>query len=116
MSGFANQTFAPLSGVDHVLQSIGVILTTRPGTRVERRAFGSDIPGLIDQPMNEQTILSMFVAAAEAIDRWEPRFRLTHVDVPKAGPDGALRLAIEGYYLPGGHLGDPRPVSAEVAL
>lgn len=116
MTGFANQTFEPLDGVDHVLQSIGVILSTRPGTRVQRRAFGSDIPGLIDQPMNEQTILSMFVAAAEAIDLWEPRFRLTHVGVTKAGDDGALGLALEGYYLPGGHLGDPRPVSAQVSL
>lgn len=116
MSGFSNQTFAPLSGVDHVLQSIGVILTTRPGTRVQRRDFGSDIPGLIDQPMNEQTIMSIFVAAAEALDRWEPRFRLTHVGVTKAGDDGALGLEIEGYYLPGGHVGDPRPVSAQVPL
>lgn len=116
MTGFANQTLEPLDGVGHVLQSIGVILSTRPGTRVHRRAFGSDIPGLIDQPMNEQTILSMFVAAAEAIDKWEPRFRLTHVDVTKAGDDGALGLALEGYYLPAGHLGDPRPVSALVSL
>lgn len=116
MTGFSNQSFAPLDGVGHVLQSIGVILTTRPGTRVQRRDFGSDIPGLIDQPMNEQTILALFVAAAEAIDRWEPRFRLTHIGVNQSGADGKLGLQLDGYYLPAGHQGDPRPVSSEVSL
>ena len=53
----------PLS--DHVRQSIANILFTRIGSRVQREEYGSLIPELIDQPLNEATQLR--VAAATII-------------------------------------------------
>ena len=106
MSGFSRHGFQPLSGWPHVEQSIGVIVATPIGSRVERRDFGSRIPDILDAPQNRFTIMDLAVATAEAIDRWEPRFRLTHVDVTRAGADGNLGLSIEGDYMPRGHLGD----------
>ena len=106
MSGFSRHDFSPLSGWSHVEQSIGVIVSTPIGSRVERRDFGSRIPDLLDAPQNRFTIMDLAVATAEAIDQWEPRFRLTHVQVTQAGKDGHLGLSIQGDYMPRGHLGD----------
>ncbi|MEN1450892.1 GPW/gp25 family protein, partial [Pseudomonas aeruginosa] len=39
----------------HIRQSIAVILTTRIGTRVMRREYGSQLPELIDAPFNVTT-------------------------------------------------------------
>ncbi|NBO96416.1 MAG: phage baseplate protein, partial [Betaproteobacteria bacterium] len=41
MLGINAQTGQPLAGIDHLRQSIRDILTTRIGTRVMRRDYGS---------------------------------------------------------------------------
>ncbi|PTW53920.1 hypothetical protein C8N35_11540 [Breoghania corrubedonensis] len=105
-SGVDAITGQGLEGWPHVEQSIGKILTTRIGSRVMRRDFGSDIPLLIDAPMNDRVVLAVFVAAAIAIDRWEPRFALRSVAIADAGPSGSIVLALSGTYYPRGHLGD----------
>ncbi|QPC45421.1 GPW/gp25 family protein [Kaustia mangrovi] len=107
-----------MDGFDHVVQSIGVILTTPKATRVMRREFGSDVPALLDRPLNAATVVDVMVAAADAIDRWEPRFRVESIDVA-GGPDGRLDIAVNGTYFPRGHLGDFTRASearAEVSL
>ena len=96
----------PLEGWPHVEQSIGKILTTPIGTRVMRRDFGSEIPALIDMPMTERVILAVFAATVNALDRWEPRYRLTHVQVTRTDAGGILGLSLAGTYFPRGHLGD----------
>lgn len=61
---------------DHILQSIEMILTTRIGTRVMRRDFGSRLPELVDQPLTPETITAIYAAANEAIAIWEQRVRV----------------------------------------
>ena len=70
------RTGAEISERDHILQSIEMILTTRIGTRVMRRDFGSRVPELVDQPLNPETITAIYAAANEAIATWEPRVRV----------------------------------------
>ena len=65
----------------HLAQSIHDILTTPTGTRVMRPDYGSDIPRLVDQPMNKAWKLRVFAAAAKALDKWEPRISLDKVAV-----------------------------------
>ena len=65
----------------HLNQSIADILTTPIGTRVMRPEYGSNIPRLIDQPMNKSWKLKVYAAAAEALDKWEPRIRLEKVSI-----------------------------------
>ncbi|MBU2714490.1 GPW/gp25 family protein, partial [Zooshikella harenae] len=77
MHGIDNQTGQTLSGIDHLKQSITDILTTRIGTRVMRRDYGSRLPDLIDEPLNGALRLELIAATAEALTRWEPRFKLT---------------------------------------
>lgn len=64
---------------EHVRQSIGDILTTPVGTRTMRRDYGSIVPDLIDQPLNDRTRLRLFAATAAALMRWEPRFKITNI-------------------------------------
>lgn len=106
MAGINAETGRPLGGWDHVVQSIRVILTTAIGTRVMRREFGSELMSLIDAPMEERVILAVYVATANALARWEPRFQLNGVSVLETSGTGLLRLALTGRYFPRGHLGD----------
>lgn len=94
-----------VEGWDHVVQSIQTILGTRLYTRVFRREFGSEVLMLVDAPMNEANILLLYVAVAEAIELWEPRFYLTDVGV-KAAASGVITMTLTGIYRPNAHRGD----------
>lgn len=108
-TGMDRRTGKVLTGWAHVVQSIEDILTTRVMTRVMRRDYGSNVPKLVDAPMNQGSLLRLYVAIADALEQWEPRFRLTHVTFTAAGADGAAEIALAGIYYPRGHLGDFTP-------
>lgn len=91
----------PLSGIDHLRQSIRDILTTRLGTRVMCRDYGSRLPELVDNPINSRLAMDLYAASAAALDRWEPRFRLSRVQIADSSP-GKIILHLEGEYLPEG--------------
>lgn len=95
MTGMDAVTGKPLSGLDHLRQSIADILSTPIGTRIARRDYGSLLPDLIDQPMNATGRMRLVAATALALLRWEPRIRLTHVAIAQTAP-GAFAVAIEG--------------------
>ncbi|MFK0384988.1 GPW/gp25 family protein [Agrobacterium sp. NPDC090273] len=99
-------TGAPLTDWGHTQQSIRKILTTPIGSRVMRRDFGSDLPDLVDAKMTRRNVLALYSAAATAIQKWEPRFRMRFGKVTSAGPTGAISLEIHGVYYPLGHRGD----------
>lgn len=111
MLGTSAANLTPLQGWDHVVQSITDILTTPLGSRVLRRDYGSTIPALLDRPINAETTLDFVVAAADALDRWEPRVRLERVQLVEASPDGAAALDLDLTYLE-----DGRTVTARIAL
>lgn len=90
-----------LSGLDHLRQSIRDILTTRIGTRVMRRDYGSRLPDLVDSPVTPRLAMELYSATAQALARWEPRFKLTRVRIAKAEA-GQVVLDLEGIYLPDG--------------
>lgn len=85
-----------IDGLQHIEQSIAQILTTPIGSRVMRRDFGSLIPELIDQPLNDETQLMIYAATATAIHKWEPRFRMTRVQLYLQGLSGAAELHLVG--------------------
>ncbi|MCV6626955.1 MAG: GPW/gp25 family protein [Cellvibrionaceae bacterium] len=101
MHGINAHTGKRLSGIEHLRQSVRDILTTRIGTRVMRRDYGSNVPNLVDAPMNGATIAKIISAAADALDKWEPRLRIDNLQIHKAEP-GQLELEITGEYLPDG--------------
>lgn len=107
-----HHTGAAVDGWAHVVQSIETILVTRLNTRVFARQFGSDVPSLVDMPMNDAGIMALYVSVAEAIDRWEPRFELTNVSF-SSSPDGIMLMQLDGNHLPNAHLGDDTIVHDE---
>jgi len=103
MDGIQATTGKTLGGIDHLRQSIRDILTTPIGTRVMRREYGSRLFSLIDAPMNRSTLLDIYAATAEAIAKWEPRFKLQSVVAASAAP-GVVVLDMTGEYLPDGRV------------
>jgi phage baseplate assembly protein W len=85
MSGMDRHTGRQLIGDAHLAQSIHDILTTPKGTRVMRRSYGSDLPNIIDQPLNGETMIDAYMATAEALDLWEPRVELARIELVGAG-------------------------------
>lgn len=79
MGGMNRITGTALDSVDHIRQSIADILTTPIGSRVMRREYGSLLPSMIDQPLNDATLLQAYSASVMAILRWEPRVRVTAI-------------------------------------
>ncbi|MER9506041.1 GPW/gp25 family protein [Mesorhizobium sp. M0579] len=96
-------TGKPLEGLEHLKQSIKDILTTRIGTRVMRRDYGSDIPNLIDRPVTADFAVDIYMALAEALLRWEPRLRLREASFFPLG-DGVIEFGLTGDYLPDGKI------------
>lgn len=102
-----------LAGWRHLQQSLVDLMTTRIGTRVMRRDYGSDIPDLIDRPQGIDMVLEVTMALGDALEKWEPRFRLSRVSIMDAKPDGVMEIFIRGDYYPRGHLGDYSQVETD---
>lgn len=78
----------------HIRQSIRDILTTRVGTRVMRRDYGSLVPELIDQPGNPITQMRLRAATVMAVLRWEPRIQITRCGIDIAY-NGGVNVQLE---------------------
>ncbi len=85
MLGVDRTTGKALSGIKHIEQSVRDILTTRKGTRVMRRDYGSDLPLLIDNPLNQRTIGLIRSETVTALEKWEPRLRCDECKVTSVG-------------------------------
>lgn len=89
-------TGKPIEGSDHLRQSIADILATPLGTRIARRGYGSRIPELLDQPLNEATRIRVFGAAAMALLRHEPRARVQRIALAAGDKAGTATLTVTG--------------------
>ena len=114
MIGMNASTGRATAGLAHLYQSISKILTTPIGTRIARRDFGSELPDLIDAPNNGATRVRLYAAIATALMQWEPRLRLTRVQLSTELSDagaGVQVVDIEGTTTETGE-----PVSTRVQL
>ena len=78
-------SIATSSGPGDIDSSIRMILTTAPGERLMRPAFGCKIWELLFEPINANTLGLMSEAVKEAIGRWEPRVTLEDVRLDPSG-------------------------------
>lgn len=67
--GFDRKTFAVVEGWPYVESLLADALSTRKGTRVLARYYGSDIPAYVDAPGSIETILAMLSDVAMACDQ-----------------------------------------------
>ena len=56
-----------ITGLEHLRQSVGDILSTPIGSRVMRREYGSLVPELLDHPDNDATRVRLNAAVAGAL-------------------------------------------------
>ncbi|WP_213908628.1 GPW/gp25 family protein [Stutzerimonas nitrititolerans] len=96
MIGMSAGTGRMVADSAHLAQSIADILTTPIGSRVMRREYGSQLPDLIDAPLNDATRLQAYAATAMALMRWEPRIRLSRVQLFLGDRPGQAVLDVEG--------------------
>ncbi|HDS1725074.1 GPW/gp25 family protein [Pseudomonas putida] len=98
MIGVDRRTGQPLSGLDHLKQSIEDILTTPLGSRRMRPDYGSNLRRFVDLPVNEGWKSAVQAEVARALGRWEPRVQLERVKVISV-LDGQIGLELTGQYL-----------------
>lgn len=91
-----------LTPIEHLHQSVEIILTTFLASRLARRTFGSLLPGLIDAPDNALTRIRCYSAIASAIMNWEPRLRVTRVRMESGEQPGQAIITLEGEFRPTG--------------
>ncbi len=63
-----------------------------------RREYGSRLFELIDRPINRDFSLEIYAATAEALGKWEKRFKLEKVKITEV-KEGRVTLDLEGVYL-----------------
>lgn len=85
-----------VQGWARIRQSIYVILTTRLRTRLMRLWWGSDFMETMDRPDNEKTWVEGIVAASEAINLYEPEFKIESIEITSRGPEGSPLVTVNG--------------------
>ena len=86
---------ATTSGPGDIDSSLRMILTTAPGERVMRPAFGCRIWELLFEPINANTLGLMGEAVREAVGRWEPRVTLEDVALDPSPGNGTVLIRID---------------------
>ncbi len=82
---------------NEIEQAIRVILATSPGERVMRPTFGCRLHDLVFAPNNSHTAARARRYVEEALGMWEPRIRVTRIDV-HPDTEEMSRLIIEIQY------------------
>jgi len=98
MIGMDRRTGQPLSGIEHVRQSIEDILTTPLGSRRMRPEYGSNLRRYVDLPVTGGWKSAVQAEVARALLRWEPRLKLERVRVI-AVVGGQISFELVGQYL-----------------
>ncbi|WP_236874447.1 GPW/gp25 family protein [Citrobacter portucalensis] len=93
--GMNRNTGLGITDTEHISQSMRDILLTPVGSRVMRREYGSLLSALIDMPQNPALRLQIMVACYSAIQKWEPRIRLTAISF-ETGNAGEMYVDITG--------------------
>jgi phage baseplate assembly protein W len=90
---------SPTGGIDmideqaSIRQSILLLLSTIPGERVMRPDYGCELHRLVFSPNDNTTAGLAIHYVRQALDRWEPRAQVTHLDAGP-NPEYAERLEI----------------------
>ncbi|MFP3015670.1 MAG: GPW/gp25 family protein [Wolbachia sp.] len=101
MKGMRKETGKELEGLEHLKQSMIDILTTLINSRIMRRDYGSRLFELVDKPINRDLTLEIYAATAEALGKWEKRFKLEKVKMTEVEEE-KVTLDLEGLYVPSG--------------
>lgn len=104
--GMCAETGRRRTGWQHVEQSLSDIFTTSFGTRVMREFYGSFVPALLGRNLTPRDVTPFFAAVTSAVEQWEPRFRVTQIEIVGISADGGLKFFLAGEYRPRAMFGD----------
>jgi uncharacterized protein len=100
--GDAGLRLSPLGGIDMVdehaavRQAILLLLSTIPGERVMRPDYGCDLYKLVFSPNDDTTAGLAIHYVRQALDCWEPRIQVLHLDAGRNEADpGRLDIVLE---------------------
>lgn len=80
-----------------VRQAVLLLLSTRPGERVMRPAYGCDLDRLVFAPADATSAGLAIHYVRRALTTWEPRIEILHLDAD-AAPGGEPRLDLTLVY------------------
>ncbi|WP_338500973.1 GPW/gp25 family protein [Pseudomonas poae] len=103
MIGMDRHTGQPISGIEHLRQSVADILGTPLGSRRHRPTYGSKVPLFVDLPVNAGWKSAVQAEVARALGLWEPRLKLDRVTVLSV-LEGKINLRVAGDYLGDGYV------------
>lgn len=98
ITGMCRETGKWRIGLDHLRQSIMDILLTPVGARVCNREYGSRLPELIDTPLNDAGLQSIYAASAMAITQHYPVIAIDRIAIENDGSTPHHRtITIQGH-------------------
>lgn len=74
---------AMVENLESVSQAILLLLTTMPGERVMRPEYGCQLHRLVFSPNDETTAGLAIHYVRQALERWEPRVNILHLDAER---------------------------------
>lgn len=86
-------------GEANVHESIGIILKTEPGERVQLADFGAGLGRYLFEPNIAATHVRLAASIEDSLKRWEPRIALDGVEVLPDPSDPTAALATIAYRL-----------------
>lgn len=98
MIGMDRRSGQPLSGLEHLRQSIEDVLSTPVGSRRMRPEYGSKLGRFLELPVDAGWKSALQAEVVRALQRWEPRLKLERVRVLSV-LEGQVRLQLDGLYL-----------------
>lgn len=93
----ATGTVVTVEDAASVRQSILLLLSTAPGERVMRPEYGCDLRKLVFEPNDDTTAGLAIHYVRRALDRWEPRAEILHLDAGRH-PEEPGRMVIDLEY------------------
>jgi uncharacterized protein len=78
-----------------VRQAILMLLSTVPGERVMLSHYGCDLFRLLFSPNDDTTAGLAMHYVRQAIERWEPRIEILHINASRVGDSALLEIHLE---------------------
>jgi len=92
----ADTSFHRWEVFEKIIMAIRQILGTKIGSRVIDREFGSDLRGIVFEPIDQLSATRLQLAVSEAIQTWEKRVELLNVEVSIIrAAEGVLEARVE---------------------
>jgi phage baseplate assembly protein W len=98
--GFSGLAFSNRGGIamvdtqDSIRQAILILLTTLPGERLMRPAYGCDLQKLVFAPNDDTTAGLAIHYVRRALDTWEPRIQVLRLDAHNEPDTGCLQIVL----------------------